>query len=990
MFRHLFKSKIIWLDFLIVIGLCVLQFSFATHASATPHDINSISQSHGNEISRNFIVEFTGEPDTAEALEHIYRFRAIANHYQLPLREKYAYSRVFSGVSVQQVEDNEGNEQFYDGVAGVRQFVETLPFVKRVWESKGYQTSLKNHNITPHTASSNHDVNSSFMIRGNRKETIKVKRADFSSGKLTSPSGILPKDIHKLTGVDKLHNELGLTGKGIKVGIIDTGVDYMHPELGGCFKTPGCPFQYGYDFIGGDGLPKENHEITVAGDGDHDPQDPCVGHGTHVAGIIAGKGPLVYGVAPNVTMGIYRVSGCLPKGISNDDIIAALEMAYNDEMDVVNISLSGGGWREGPTSIAAENLIKKGMLVVAADSNDGEHGLYTSGMPAVGKGVLNVGSYESPYMVGDGLDIISVERNFTISQFIGNISYPFKPKDGPVELVMGITNSGDDKDSDNLNLEDSFYDNPAFQGCFGFPSTLDLKGKAVLLARGGCTFLDKAYNVQNAGAMAVIVANNEKESVLPLISDAIKIPYIITTKDHGQLLADTLKTNKKVYISPSNSPLVIENPVSNKISTFSSWGPDPELYIAPGIMAPGGQIFSTVPRVLGNYTMMSGTSMSTPYMTGVIALMLEARMGKQGIKPEVLRDLLINHAKPIKSETNSEYLTTPLRQGSGYVNAYGSVKSSILAYPTSLALNYSLTNDDRVTKSLTLVNLHETDSFAISLNHKASESVTAYYPNGTFTMKPITDTGGSARVDIENQQLIIPPQQSREVNITISSPKHLDNKDGHWYYGGYITMTAAKENTSHTKVVEAETVEELNVPYMGYIGDYHELPYFSIQKDQLPILFSNITNMPIVEEGQKVSLNGTDSLVLMFPSLRPTKLLTIQLIEADTKTSVGYLPLGYTPYMSYTGLPPSPVLKTVINGVIFKPTSSSSFYSPITSPKFEVFGPGVYQAKVSALKMFGDLDNPDDYEVWVSPTFNVTSVVVNPEMLKHNDNITAF
>ncbi|KAJ1913012.1 hypothetical protein H4219_005383 [Mycoemilia scoparia] len=989
MFSLLFESKIIWFDFLLVVGLCVLQFSFTTHASATPHDINSISQSHGNEISQNFIVEFTGEPDTAEAVEHIYQFRIFANHYQLPLREKYAYSRVFSGVSVQQIKDNEGKEQLYGGVAGVRQFVETLPFVKRVWESKGYQTSLKNHNSTSHTASSNHGVNSSFMVRGNRKEgSRKVKRADFSSGKLISPSGILPKDIHKLTGVDKLHNELGLTGKGVKVGIIDTGVDYMHPELGGCFKTPGCPFQYGYDFIGGDGLPKENHEITVAGDGDNDLQDPCVGHGTHVAGIIAGKGPLVHGVAPNVTMGIYRVSGCTQGRITHDDIIAALEMAYNDEMDVVNISLSGGGWREGPTSIAAENLIKKGMLVVAADSNDGEHGLYTSGMPAVGKGVLNVGSYESPYMVGDGLDIISVERNFTISQFIGNISYPFKPKDGPVELVMGITNSGDDKDSENLNLEDSFYDNPAFQGCLGFPSTVDLRGKAVLLARGGCTFLDKAYNAQNAGAVAAIIANNEKGSVMPLLDANIKIPCITTIDEHGQLLADTLKTSKKVYISPSSSPFVIENPVSNKISTFSSWGPDPELYIAPGIMAPGGQIFSTVPRVLGNYTMMSGTSMSTPYIVGVVALMLEARMGKQGIKPEVLRDLLINHAKPIKSEINSGYLTTPLGQGSGYVDAYGSVKSSILAYPTSLALNYSLTNDDRVTKSLTLVNLHETDSFAISLNHKASESVTAYYPNGTFTMKPITDTGCSARVDIENQQLIVPPQQSREVNITISPPKHLDNKDGHWYYGGYITMTAAKENAIHTKVVEAETVEELNVPYMGYIGEYRELPFFSIQPEQQPILLmSNSTDVKI-EEGEKIHINETNNYVLLFSALRPTRLLTIQLIDAETKDPVGYLPHGVSPYMSYTGLPPSPILKSPVKGVIFKEAPST--YSPISSPKLDLFGPGLYQVKISALRMFGDLGNPDDYDVWISPTFNVTSVDVSPGILEDNKDLTYF
>lgn len=149
---------------------------------------------------------------------------------------------------------------------------------------------------------------------------------------------------HHMTGVDIVHKKLKLTGKGIKVGVIDTGVDYNHPAFAakgaqtGCFGRKGknCRVQYGWDFVGDD------YTGANAPKPDADPMD-CFGHGSHVAGIIGGNAlnikttpkppqPFV-GVAPEVTLGAYRIFGC--KGNAGDDVImAAMEMAFNDGMDV--------------------------------------------------------------------------------------------------------------------------------------------------------------------------------------------------------------------------------------------------------------------------------------------------------------------------------------------------------------------------------------------------------------------------------------------------------------------------------------------------------------------------------------------------------------------------------------------------------------------------------------------------------------------------------
>ncbi|KAF9584281.1 hypothetical protein BGW38_006976, partial [Lunasporangiospora selenospora] len=167
-----------------------------------------------------------------------------------------------------------------------------------------------------------------------------VPKPQLSKTKPTDPEAA---SLHHMTGVDVIHKKYKLTGKGIKIGVIDTGIDYKHPGFAakgaaeGCFARYGknCRVKFGWDFVG-DAYTGANTPIP-----DSDPMD-CQGHGSHVAGIIGAdatniksgaKPPQPFiGVAPEVTLGAYRVFGC--KGSAGDDVIlAAMELAFNDGMD---------------------------------------------------------------------------------------------------------------------------------------------------------------------------------------------------------------------------------------------------------------------------------------------------------------------------------------------------------------------------------------------------------------------------------------------------------------------------------------------------------------------------------------------------------------------------------------------------------------------------------------------------------------------------------
>ncbi|MEA2164866.1 MAG: hypothetical protein QOK37_2993 [Thermoanaerobaculia bacterium] len=183
-----------------------------------------------------------------------------------------------------------------------------------------------------------------------------------------------------IIGADKVWSTLGSRGKGVTVAIIDTGIDYMHPALGGGFG-PGFKVIGGWDFVNNDA----------------DPFDDA-GHGTHVAGIVAGDSATITGVAPDVNLVAYKVLGANGGG-TDSNVIAAIERAADpnsdgntsDHVDVANLSLGGGGNPDDPPSVAIDNATAAGVTFAIAAGNSG-NSFHTIGSPGTARSAITVGA----------------------------------------------------------------------------------------------------------------------------------------------------------------------------------------------------------------------------------------------------------------------------------------------------------------------------------------------------------------------------------------------------------------------------------------------------------------------------------------------------------------------------------------------------------------------------------------------------------------------
>jgi subtilisin family serine protease len=183
--------------------------------------------------------------------------------------------------------------------------------------------------------------------------------------------GVDPKiskwDPHVLTKVNDVH-KLGFKGKGIVIAIIDSGIDYTHPSLGKGFGK-GFKVDGGWDFVG-DRFDPDNL-ATMRPDGD--PMD-CLGHGTHVAGIIASSDPDLPGVAPEASLRSYKVFGC-EDGTAEDIMAQALIKAHEEGADIISASLGSTiGFPENIVAATISKVTKMGTLVVGSAGNTGQLG----------------------------------------------------------------------------------------------------------------------------------------------------------------------------------------------------------------------------------------------------------------------------------------------------------------------------------------------------------------------------------------------------------------------------------------------------------------------------------------------------------------------------------------------------------------------------------------------------------------------------------------
>ncbi|KAJ1899139.1 hypothetical protein LPJ66_002304 [Kickxella alabastrina] len=857
----------------------------------------------------SYFVEFQGEPARAECDSEHKQFYKEVTAAGINMYTRNTFKRLFNGVAIDL--PNTRNLERLEG----------LPSVKRTWpmQMRSRSTAIPSTNVEP---------NLIFA--------------------------------HQHTGVDRAQAELGLDGRGIKVGVIDTGVDYMHPELGGCWKTPGCPFQYGSDFVG-DGY---DSGTTPHPKPDPDPRDTCDGHGTHVTGIIAAQGSKVKGVAPKVTLGAYRIFGCPGNGTgqsADDVILKAMEAAYADGMDVINMSFGGGsGWSEDPLSVAASRLVRKGIVMVASAGNDGSNGLYTSGSPGLGVGVINVASFENWMITSLSIDIVGVNKNTSIVHSpSGNNKYRFM-FDTPADVVAPKDGAG------------------TVEGCA--PYAEKYTNKILLIKRGNCTFVDKAAYAQAAGAVGVMVYNTEAELMSPTsVSPNVTIPLVVIKAEDGQGILNELQVGA-VSLTATNHTMSVSNPAGGQISRFSSWGPDPELHQSPAVGAPGGNIFSTFPLALGGYTSLSGTSMASPYVAGMAALILQARTKKIGV--EEVRRLIVESAHPAL-EANSTAIMSPLRQGSGLANIWDSVNALATIDPSRLSLNYTESDTEssaswgldgqqhvvgQSTRMLTLFNHSPTNFMTCTMTSLAAMSVSSYMANGSFTAVPrmwpnvnstevvATDTQPHAYIESPGLPIRVAPGTSQRVYVRIIAPTGLSTNDK-WFYGGYLRFNLLWDD-------RVGTAQSLHVPYTGFVGDYTKLDVLSAPEGGLPFV-SLKGSTDVLEDNAHVIIDSTHKLVVHYRLEHPTRLLKLRLVD-DANATQGYLPNGYVEYIgrNYQSAR-GRYSNSTINGTLYQDTD-------LTKP-FETT-PGAYRVRIDALRPLRNPSDPEGYQIWHSPRFIIDSV----------------
>ena len=299
--------------------------------------------------------------------------------------------------------------------------------------------------------------------------------------------------------------------------------------------------------------------------------DDCNGHGTHVAGIVGANGGGIKGVAPGVTLGAYRVFGC--DGTTDSDImIAAMEMALADGMQVVNQSIGASRqWPQYPTAQAATRLVNKGVVMVASIGNSGPGGsapdaLYAAGAPGVGAKVIGVASFDNG------------QRSFVVN----GTPYGYNPATGsplpPTSGSLPMARTGT-----TTTLDDA---------CVALPAG-SLAGTAVLIRRGTCSFYIKSFNAQAAGAAAVVLYNNVAGAIAPTVAGtpAITIPVVAITAGQGATLNGLIAAGPTI-LTWDDDYVAFPFGTGGLISGFSSFGLAPDLSFKPNIGAPGGGIYS--------------------------------------------------------------------------------------------------------------------------------------------------------------------------------------------------------------------------------------------------------------------------------------------------------------------------------------------------------------------------------------------------------------
>jgi minor extracellular serine protease Vpr len=601
----------------------------------------------------------------------------------------------------------------------------------------------------------------------------------------------------------------GYHGEGIKVAIIDTGIDFTHANFGG----PGTPAAYNAakaantvaadPSLFGPLAPRIKGGIDLVGD-DYDADntaptyqpiphpdvnpldcDEDVGHGSHVAGTTGGNGVLstgltyggpydatTYGnsfrigpgVAPKADLYAVRVFGCVG---STDVVVEALDWAVDNDMDVVNMSLgSSYGTSDSADALASDNAAKAGVVVVASAGNANDL-RYITGSPASSSRTISVAATTTPATIGFGdfalpaitSPVADIAR--TISAINANGASYASPINGTVKVVR------------NGALPTS----PVSLGCSvaAFQANGGVVGKIAVVNRGTCARVAKAIFGQQAGAIAVVMINNS--SGLPPYEGQIfqnpddGVYYDVTIPffgARGTTASSTSDGTRLVQRDGLAISITTGTPQTSGIASFSSGGPrNGDSILKPEISAPGSPIISTFVGSGNLQESLSGTSMAAPHVSGIAALVQQAH---PGWKSSEVKAAIVNSGDP---GAIAGYATHTA--GSGFVNAASAAHTKVTA-----------SADDKLT-SLSFGLEEFKKDYTKSKNVKLRNDGDA---DATFDVAALLPQGSPHTVGLDKTQVTVKAHKDADVRVTLNIPAATaGNSDAFRDVAGLITFT---------------------------------------------------------------------------------------------------------------------------------------------------------------------------------------------------------
>ena len=634
-------------------------------------------------------------------------------------------------------------------------------------------------------------------------------------------------------------------GEGKVIAVIDTGVDMTHPAFTGAmpdnvalsedqvqalvphlgagksgqYMSEKFPFAYDYADDDVDAAPREG------GSGFH---------GTHVAGIAAGNADKIVGTAPDAQIIVGKVTRSEDDALLDSALLAALDDMVVLRPDVINLSL---GWTAGMDNEADsvydtvyKKLQEEGITVNAAagnafstgyGNNSGKGLPYASDPdtsvmdePATYPSVVAVGSVENA-LIRNAFTAAGMDIGYQRSRGMNGekVAYFSDLPAGTYEYV----DAGFASEEDVAALKEKFPNG--------------LSGKIALVSRGKMTYQKKVENLYDLHPAGVLVYNNVSVGSLIIMNLTTQdVPAAFISQADGQAMLAA--SDHHLTIAEGQ---VLPQSTTYEASEFSSWGVSPDLRLKPEIAAPGGNVFSAIPN--GAYEQTSGTSMATPQMAGISAIVLQrvqsdpmfASMSARQ-KADVVQNLIMGTARPLTDAAQtSGALYSPRKQGAGLVDALAATTSSV--YPTVVgAAEPSRPKADLGdgTKGWHFdVTLHNLGA-APATYELSSQALSEIVDGGFFTEHSSDWRGrgvevtysGAASASAEGATVTVPALGEATVGVDIVPGSEFasyvaDNTPNGTFLDGFVRFAS-----------KTASQPDLAVPYLGFYGDWGKAPIF--------------------------------------------------------------------------------------------------------------------------------------------------------------------